>query len=131
MRAFRVIVVKKNRPIRASSYIHHRTNELRQDLTPAEVALWEHLRARRLGGFKFRRQHPLGPFIVDFYCAAQRLIIELDGGIHETQIEQDEASTAHIESYGYRILRFWNDEVEGNIEIVLSKIIEMCEEKKD
>ena len=75
-----------------------------------------------------RRQHPIGSFIVDFYCAAQRLVIELDGGIHKMQVEQDEERIAQIESMGYRVLRFRNEEVEEDIEVVLSKIVERCEE---
>jgi very-short-patch-repair endonuclease len=69
--------------------VQQRAQELRQEMTPAEAKLWQHLRAKRLNGLKFRWQHPLGPFIADFYCHAHRLVIEIDGDIHATTIERD------------------------------------------
>jgi len=92
-------------------------------MTPHETVLWERLRGRRLDGLKFRRQHPLGPFIADFYCAAQRLVVELDGGVHRTQLDRDEERTRQLEAYGYRVLRFQNSQVEEDIEAVLAAIV--------
>ena len=74
--------------------------ELRQPQTPAEEKLWMHVRSRQLGGFKFRRQHPIGPFIVDFYCAACRLVVEIDGESHAEQVEYDLARTAWLNETG-------------------------------
>ena len=72
----------KPKPICAYPFVQQNAKELRQSLTPAERILWERLRDRRLSSLKFRRQHPIGAFIVDFYCPAARLVIEIDGGIH-------------------------------------------------
>jgi very-short-patch-repair endonuclease len=112
--------------IRTSTAVQRRARELRKEMTPSEQALWEYLRNRKLNGFKFRRQHPLGPYVADFYCAEHRLVIELDGGIHESQIERDTARTLQFESFGYRVLRFRNQEVEQNIDAVLEAILEVC-----
>jgi len=91
-------------------------------MTAAEWRLWQALRVRQLGGLKFRRQHPVGPFVLDFYCPAGKLVIELDGGVHDEQAEQDEARTQHLESYGYRVLRFRNEEVFADLPAVLDRI---------
>ena len=96
-------------------------------MTAAEALLWERLRARRLNGLKFRRQHPVRRFVVDFCCPAQRLIVELDGGVHLGQGEHDEDRTAMLEELGYRVVRFRNDEVVSNVEAVLEAIAAMCE----
>jgi very-short-patch-repair endonuclease len=79
-----------------------------------------------LGGFKFRRQHPIGQIIVDFYCASQKLVVEVDGGIHMQQIEADEQRTCELEERGYRVIRFTNDQVEINISEVLAAILDAC-----
>ena len=84
---------------------------LRQRSTPAEEVLWESLRDRRLEGLKFRRQHGFGPFVLDFSCAAHSLVIELDGAIHDDQAEQDAYRTEYLAQYGYRVIRFRNEEV--------------------
>jgi very-short-patch-repair endonuclease len=94
--------------------------------TPVEQILWNKLRNRGLIGLKFRRQHPIGTYITDFYCAQHRLVIELDGEIHLGQIEQDAERTAQLEAHGYRVLRVWNEEVETDLEGVLRKIISTC-----
>ncbi|MEN3009753.1 MAG: endonuclease domain-containing protein [Candidatus Bipolaricaulaceae bacterium] len=101
---------------------------LRREMTPAERLLWYHLRDRRLAGFKFRRQVPLGPYIVDFLCAEKRVVVEIDGGGHNLPDEraQDLERTRFLEAHGYRVLRFWNNEVLGNLEGVLSVILEAC-----
>jgi very-short-patch-repair endonuclease len=97
--------------------------QLRQKLTPAEAYLWEALRNKQLGGLRFRCQHPVGRFILDFYCPACKLVIEVDGGIHETQLDYDEARTQHLQQYGYRVLRFTNDEVMSDRDRVLQIIL--------
>ena len=103
-----------------------RAKELRKAQTPAEQALWARLRNRGLGGLKFRRQHPIGPLIADFYCAQHRLVIEVDGGVHAGQKEQDAQRTAQLTAYGYRVLRVSNQAVETNLEEVLHKIAAAC-----
>ena len=96
--------------------------DLRRRMTPAEERLWDALRGRRLSGTKFRRQHPFGPFVVDFCCRATRLVIELDGGVHDDQTEQDAARTAILAAYGFRVLRFRNEEVFADLDAVLARI---------
>lgn len=97
--------------------------ELRLTLTPAERLLWNELRDRQLGGLKFRRQHPVGPYVLDFYCATAKLGVEVDGEIHAALTEYDADRTAHMERYGYRVLRFTNEEVLAHPERVLSRIL--------
>ena len=108
--------------------VKQRASELRKKPTCAESVLWDQLRNRRLFGLKFRRQHPLGPFIADFYCAECRLVVELDGPVHAGQVEQDSFRDAQMTAFGYRVLRFKNDEVEKEIEFVLKKIEAFCNE---
>lgn len=84
-----------------------------------ERRLWRHLRDRQLGGLHFRRQHPIGPYIVDFYCSERGLIVELDGESHNYQAEYDEARTAFLEAEGYHLVRFTNADVRDNLEGVL------------
>src|SRR6185295_295647 len=88
--------------------------KLRRHQTDAERVLWFRLRDRRLNGLKFRRQMPVGNFIVDFCCESARLVVELDGGQHARQTESDSARTADLEKRGYLVLRFWNDDVLRN-----------------
>jgi very-short-patch-repair endonuclease len=97
---------------------------LRLNLTPAEQKLWQVLNKRQLNGMKFRCQHPVGPFIVDFYCPEHRLVIELDGSIHDQQTEQDAARTAQLNQFGYRVIRFRNETVLTNLDQVLHQILE-------
>ena len=98
--------------------------ELRINATDAERRLWSKLRLRQLEGARFRRQHPIGPYIVDFICLEQKLVIELDGGQHADAVEYDEARTAWLAASGYHVLRFWNNEVLRNIAGVLEAILE-------
>ena len=100
---------------------------LRKNQTNAERLLWHHLRDRRLAGHKFRRQHPIGPFIVDFVCIEARLIIELDGGQHTLQVEDDNQRTTYLESKGYRVVRFWNNQVLKDIQAVLGVLLRLAE----
>jgi len=94
---------------------------LRQRMTPAEQVLWSALRAHQLAGLKFRRQHPVGPFIADFACPAKKLIVKVDGGIHRDRAEYDAARTAHL-SYGWQVFRFANEDVLTNLPLVLLRI---------
>ena len=98
--------------------------ELRSNLTPAEAFLWSHLKRKKLDGKKFRRQHGIGPFIVDFYCASQQLIIELDGQVHmnEQAQEYDTMRTKYLENQGLRVLRFENKMVFDFLPSVLKDI---------
>lgn len=104
-----------------------RARELRKEMTPAEKVLWERLRNRQLGGFKFRRQAPMGTFIADFYCAEKKLIVEIDGCVHDTQVEYDLFRTETMESLGYRVIRFRNSEIEQDLPRVLSTILQTCQ----
>jgi very-short-patch-repair endonuclease len=96
--------------------------QLRRRMTPAEQVLWQALRNNQLCGIKFRRQHPLGRTILDFCAPSIRLVIEVDGEIHRYQQIEDAARTRHLEEYGYRVIRFTNDEVLGDLQEVLRKI---------
>lgn len=90
-------------------------------MTDAERKLWYHLRGGRLGGFRFRRQHPIPPYVLDFYCYAAKLVVELDGGQHIE--EADAARTRALEARGLRVIRFWNNDVLSNTEAVLEAIL--------
>jgi very-short-patch-repair endonuclease len=104
----------------------HLARQLRRTITPAEKNLWSALRNRILGGYKFRRQHPVREFVVDFFCPERELVIEIDGGIHQKKSvkERDENRTAELERMGLRVIRFTNEEVMNDIEEVLKKIEE-------
>jgi very-short-patch-repair endonuclease len=91
--------------------IWQNARELRNSATDAERVLWQHLRARRLSGLKFRRQYPIAGYIADFVCVEVKLVIELDGGQHVDQQAYDAERTRKLETNGYRVLRFWNDDV--------------------
>src|SRR3569833_3432644 len=84
--------------------------DMRREPTPAELMLWSRLRRKRLEGLKFRFQHPVGNFILDFYCPMVKLVVEVDGPIHDEQTERDAARTALIETHDYHVLRLTNDE---------------------
>jgi very-short-patch-repair endonuclease len=91
-------------------------------MTDAERCLWARLRQKQIGGFRFRRQQLIGPYIVDFFCPAASMIIEVDGGQHDERQADDAARTAWLNGRGYRMLRFWNNEILGNIEGVLETV---------
>lgn len=99
-----------------------RARYLRHSATDAERLLWRHLRSRQLGEYKFRRQYPIAGYITDFACIPAKLVIELDGGQHLDAIVYDLERTRVIEAHGYRVLRFWNDEVLLHTEVVLEQI---------
>jgi len=102
--------------------IFARAKELHRNLTVAEVRLWMRLKSHQLKGGHFRCQHAIGNYIVDFCAPRKKLIIELDGSQHLQQIEYDEKRTAFLEFKGYRILRFWDNDVMNDIEGVLRAI---------
>ena len=103
--------------------------ELRQSATKAEKILWEYLRNRNLDGLKFRRQHPIDKFIADFYCHENKLIVELDGAVHDDKMnaQYDEARTYELKGAGIKVIRFRNSEVENNISFVLNEIRKVIE----
>ena len=103
-----------------------RARALRRIQTTAEQRLWARLRNRKLAGLKFRRQHAIGRFIVDFYCAEHRLVIEVDGPIHAEQAARDQTRTAWLRSQGYQELRFTNEQVSEEMDTVLDKIFATC-----
>lgn len=109
-----------------NSNIHKLAKNLRINYTDAERMLWSHLRARRLDGLKFRRQQPVGKYIVDFICFEKRIVIEVDGGQHSWEKTRDEARDKWLSTEGYRVLRFWNNEVLNNIAGVIEVISENC-----
>lgn len=108
---------------RASKKMQARARELRKDLTPAEKKLWQHLRSGQLDGAHFRKQHAIGTYIVDFFCAKSKLVVEVDGDSHAKQVEYDAERTRWLnEEKHYRVIRFTNREVLRNIEGVLEAI---------
>jgi very-short-patch-repair endonuclease len=109
-----------NRPI-----ARQRARQLRRDQTDAEQALWACLRDRQLCGAKFRRQHPIGPFVADFCCPQGKLIVELDGGQHAARVAADQKRSRFLEEQGYRVLRFWNHDVLKDTVAVLERIAEV------
>lgn len=118
----------RRRRIRTSPEIQEAARALRRTMTEAERVLWACLRNRRLAGLKFRRQHPIGPYVVDYYCAEARLVVEVDGSVHddEAQRARDADRTAELEARGYRVIRFRNAEVAGHLGDVLQAIEAEC-----
>ena len=106
-----------------------RAKELRQELTDEEKLLWQYLRKNRLGGFHFRRQQVIQGFIVDFYCHKAGLVVEVDGGVHEDQIEYDQERDKILEGRDLRILRVKNEEIQNNLQEVLVRIEAACREE--
>jgi very-short-patch-repair endonuclease len=112
---------------RASKEMQVRAKQLRRTMTPAERKLWQHLRNGQLNGAWFRRQHAVGPYVVDFFCAKAKLVVEVDGDVHAdpAQAEYDAERTEWLnEQKQYRVIRLTNDEVHRNMEGVLAKIFE-------
>jgi very-short-patch-repair endonuclease len=111
----------KMKPVRTAEGIRF-ARQLRGTMTDAESLLWYRLRAGRLDGWKFRRQVPLGIYVVDFICQSAALVIEIDGGQHAEQVRHDANRTRWLQGRGYRVLRYWNSEVLENPEGVLQAI---------
>jgi len=99
-----------------------RSRELRLNATEAERKLWTQLSARKIAGVRFNRQFPVGPFICDFVSRSAKLVIEVDGGQHAVDVEKDQARTAYLEAQGFRVIRFWNNDVLDRIEGVVGEI---------
>ena len=110
------------------SVLRARAKNLRQNMSEAETRLWHHLRAGRLNGYKFRRQQPMGNYIVDFVCVTPKLIIEADGGQHAEQAEYDQARSLYLNGLGFTVLRFWNDEILRQTDEVLAEILRVLQE---
>jgi len=102
-----------------------RAKALRQQFTDAEAKLWFYLRARRLAGLKFRRQHPFPPYIVDFYCGAAKLVVEVDGSQHCEKI--DSVRDLVLNKMGLKVIRFWDNDVLQKIEAVLVEIMSVAQ----
>ena len=95
---------------------------LRRNFTETEKAIWKHLKAKQMEGYKFRRQEPIGSYIVDFVCHEKRIVIEVDGGQHSLDRQRDYERDQWLKGQGYEVLRFWNNEVLTNVEGVLEVI---------
>ena len=108
--------------------IQYFSREMRREPTEAETLMWQRLRGRRLNGWRFRRQHPYERFILDFYCAEAKLVVEIDGAIHLTKKQQiyDRERTIWLEVSGFNLIRFTNAQVLDQTELVLSRIDGKC-----
>lgn len=106
----------------ASKELRKTATEFRKEMTEAEAIFWNRVRNRNLCGKKFRREHPLFKFIVDFYCPEKKLVVEIDGKIHDFQKEYDERRTYELEKFGIKVLRFANEDILNNIENVLEEV---------
>ena len=106
-----------------------RARALRRDAPGAERMIWRHLKNRQLGGFKFVRQEPIGPFIADFVCREEKLVVEIDGATHssEDEIARDARRTAFLERLGYRVVRISNEQAFENVEGALEAILRVLE----
>ena len=105
------------------THIRGFARSLRRSTTQTEALVWSRLRRRRLGGHRFRRQHPVGRHVADFVCLKQRLAIELDGGQHAEQAKYDRARDDYLRQRGFRVLRLWNSEVMGDLDATLDAIL--------
>jgi very-short-patch-repair endonuclease len=101
--------------------INRQAAKLRRNMTDAEKRICYRVRHRRLGGFKFKRQWSLGPYVADFCCIERRLVVEIDGGQHS--VEKDSRRTADLRAMGYRVVRYWNNEVLENLDGVLISLL--------
>jgi very-short-patch-repair endonuclease len=120
--------LEKNMYYGATSQTMKKAKLLRKNMTEAESVLWKKLKTKQVLGLKFRRQHPINTYIVDFYCHSAKLVIELDGGIHKTQKEYDKERTKDLNMYGLTVMRFFNSEIEKDIDNVISKIKKKIEQ---
>lgn len=114
----------------AKPHIFEKAKMLRETMTPSEKILWEHLKGKKVLNLRFRSQHPIDRFIADFYCHPLKLVIEVDGGIHKSreQKEYDFNREAELNSWGIKVIRFKNEEVEHNIALVILEIERICVE---
>lgn len=114
--------IEKSMYYGASPAIFERASQLRRNMTSSEELLWNKLKGKQVLGLRFRRQHPISKYIVDFYCHAAKLVVELDGKIHLAKKESDRERTKEIENLGLCIIRFRNEEVEKSVDEVIVKI---------
>ncbi len=115
--------MKNNYRIRGTTpEIEQAARKSRKNLTPAEARLWAALRNKQLEGLRFRTQHPVGNFILDFYCPSCKLVVEVDGEIHAYQTEYDDARTTKLTDFGCRVLRFTNEQIMNDLPNVLAEI---------
>lgn len=115
----------------AHPQIFQNADELRKNMTKAEKMLWEKLRKKRLDGFRFRNQHPISRYVLDFYCFKAKLGIEIDGKHHNDEIQRfyDDDRTENLEELGVKVIRFSNEEVINDLEGVLTRIQRECRER--
>lgn len=106
-----------------------RAKDLRNNSTNAERRLWQKLKRRQIAGVKFRRQQPINPYVVDFVCLERRVIVEVDGGQHSEQLHHDDQRSQWLEARGYRVLRFWNNDVLANTEVVAQAVFGAVEKR--
>jgi len=118
------LVFMNKQKVHTAKTLQERRRELRRNLTPAEAYLWKHLKNRQLNGRRFTKQHSIGIFIVDFYCAGEKLIVELDGEVHNNAaaLDYDESGSSYFSSLGYKVIRFENKMVFENLTSVLAEI---------
>jgi very-short-patch-repair endonuclease len=116
-------------PKRSTPKMMHRAGELRNEPTPAEAKLWKYLHSQTLDGTHFRRQYAIDKYIVDFCAPRARLIIEVDGSQHLNQQNYDAERTEFLKAKGYRVLRFWNNDILNNIQDVMSAILQAIPKK--
>lgn len=112
----------------AKPMIFERAKQLRSNMTPAEQMVWDCVKGKKILGLRFRPQHPMDIFIADFYCHPLKLVIEIDGGIHKSkdQKEYDVGREAELERWGIKVVRFTNNEVESDIELIQREIEQIC-----
>ncbi len=116
----------------AKPHIFEKAKMLRKDMTGAELKLWEKLKGKKMLGLRFRPQHPIDIFIADFYCHPLKLVIEIDGGIHNStdQKEYDFGREGELENWGIKVIRFTNEEVENEMNRVLEDVKQICLKRK-
>ena len=116
----------------AKPIIFERAKAMRENMTPAEKAVWELLRSNKILSLRFKAQHPIDIFVADFYCHQLKLVIEIDGGIHKSsdQKEYDIGRGAELEHWGIKVIRFTNEEVENNITHIQNEIERICAERQ-
>ncbi len=122
--------MKNNLKKYSPKYVIKLAQELRKNMTATEEILWSKLYNKNLNGLRFRRQHPIDRYIVDFYCHEKRLIIEIDGDIHNFRKKRDENKEQYLKARNYTVLRFSNDEITHSINPVLNKIRQYASEKR-
>ena len=110
--------------------MNHFAKTLRRNATDAERLLWSRLRGRQLGGFRFRRQRPIGNYVCDFVCLSDRVVVELDGSQHVERADYDARRDSFLRANGYRVLRFWNGDVMDRLDTVLETIVQALQHEE-